>query len=286
MELFTGVVLVGLFFMFLYIKESEKQKKRKLLKKTTSSKGTRKKQTTSKERSESVGAKKTAQLQDLRKKLEAAEKKPISRLAIKEMLQRPPLPYETQKPWSPEEVEIYEEMVLTADESQKKENNDLSLKNKDESQKKESASEVVDILIDSIDFDNRPIFEEKNKGYILVVDDSKSVRVILEKLLIGYGYKVITQNDAYAALEFLKGVKDFPSVLITDIEMPKMDGFELIRAIRGSFGKQGENLAVIAMTAHLNLHFEIAAEEHVNGFLPKPFKNQDLLDQLTFLIQE
>lgn len=126
-----------------------------------------------------------------------------------------------------------------------------------------------------------PIQQIPDSVHILLVDDSKVVRVKTEKLLVNKGYEVTTAVDGIDALAKLETLR--PSIIITDIEMPNLDGFGLVRNIRGNL--RTAEIPVIVMTSHVNLHLDIAATEGINGFLPKPFNDQDLLDQVAFLCE-
>ena len=66
---------------------------------------------------------------------------------------------------------------------------------------------------------------------IMIVDDSLTVRKITGRLLEREGYKVLTARDGVDAIEQLAEVK--PDVMLVDIEMPRMDGFDLTRNVRG-----------------------------------------------------
>lgn len=127
----------------------------------------------------------------------------------------------------------------------------------------------------------KPDVSTENSVHILLVDDSKVVRVKTEKLLLNKGYAVTTAVDGIDALAKLETLK--PSIIITDIEMPNLDGFGLVRNVRGNL--RTAEIPVIVMTSHVNLHLDIAATEGINGFLPKPFNDQDLLDQVAFLCE-
>lgn len=123
---------------------------------------------------------------------------------------------------------------------------------------------------------------QPTRTLILLVDDSKVVRVKTEKLLSNMGYDVATAIDGIDALAKLETIR--PDLIITDIEMPNLDGFGLVRSVRGNAATA--EIPIIVMTSHVNLHLDIAATEGINGFLPKPFVDQDLLDQVAFLAQE
>ena len=121
-----------------------------------------------------------------------------------------------------------------------------------------------------------PVIKQK----VLLVDDSKVVRIKTEKLLTGGGYEVLSAIDGIDALSKLENFN--PDLIVTDIEMPNLDGFGLVRNIRNN--DLTREIPIIVMTSHVNLHLDIAATEGINGFLPKPFNEQDLLDQVAFLV--
>lgn len=122
---------------------------------------------------------------------------------------------------------------------------------------------------------------QSDRAKILLVDDSKVVRVKTEKLLEANGYEVLSAVDGLDALAKLESFR--PDAIITDIEMPNLDGFGLVRNVRGN--EKTAKIPIIVMTSHVNLHLDIAATEGINGFLPKPFNEQDMLDQVAFLVE-
>ncbi|NLO52017.1 MAG: response regulator [Bacteroidales bacterium] len=80
---------------------------------------------------------------------------------------------------------------------------------------------------------------------ILVVDDEKSVRAVIKAAMEYYGYKVTVACNGKEGLEYFNHGDDI-KLVITDINMPVMDGIELARAIRNS---TKSNTPIIAMTA-------------------------------------
>jgi PAS domain S-box-containing protein len=82
---------------------------------------------------------------------------------------------------------------------------------------------------------------------ILIVDDEADARHLLSRLLRDFGAEVITAGSAPEAIDFLK--KHHPNVMVSDIGMPGMDGFELIRAIRAMRPDPASQVAAIAVTA-------------------------------------
>ena len=109
---------------------------------------------------------------------------------------------------------------------------------------------------------------------VMVVDDSLTVRKISGRLLARHGYHVLTAKDGVDALEQLADV--LPDVMLLDIEMPRMDGFELARNIRGD--KRLQHIPIIMITSRTaDKHRQLAAEIGVNHYLGKPYDEDDLL---------
>ncbi|MCL2885434.1 MAG: Hpt domain-containing protein [Betaproteobacteria bacterium] len=109
---------------------------------------------------------------------------------------------------------------------------------------------------------------------VMVVDDSLTVRKITSRLLAREGYQVTLAKDGVDALEQL--IDDLPDVILSDIEMPRMDGFDLVRNIRAD--ERLSALPVIMITSrtadkHRNYAFEIGA----NHYLGKPYDEDELL---------
>ncbi len=109
---------------------------------------------------------------------------------------------------------------------------------------------------------------------ILVVDDSITVRRVTQRLLLREGYRVAMAADGLQALERLQ--EEVPAVVLTDIEMPRMDGFDLARNIRGD--ARLKNLPIIMITSRIaQKHNEHAAELGVNHYLGKPYAEDELM---------
>ena len=109
---------------------------------------------------------------------------------------------------------------------------------------------------------------------VMVVDDSLTVRKITSRLLSREGYQVILAKDGVDALEQLLDV--MPDVILSDIEMPRMDGFDFVRNVRAD--ERLRELPVIMITSrtadkHRNYAFEIGA----NHYLGKPYDEEALL---------
>ena len=109
---------------------------------------------------------------------------------------------------------------------------------------------------------------------VMVVDDSLTVRRVTQRLLVREGYRVVTAKDGLDALERL--AEERPAVLLSDIEMPRMDGFDLVRNVRNDARLEG--LPVIMITSRIaQKHRDYAAELGVDHYLGKPYSEEELL---------
>jgi len=114
----------------------------------------------------------------------------------------------------------------------------------------------------------------KQAPLILVVDDSITVRRVTQRLLKREGYRVALAADGLLALEVLQGER--PSVVLSDIEMPRMDGFDLVRNIRAD--ARLKDLPVIMITSRIaEKHRDYARELKVDHYLGKPYPEDELL---------
>jgi chemosensory pili system protein ChpA (sensor histidine kinase/response regulator) len=109
---------------------------------------------------------------------------------------------------------------------------------------------------------------------VLVVDDSITVRRVTQRLLQREGYRVALAADGLQALERL--AEERPTVVLSDIEMPRMDGFDLARNIRADARWAG--LPIVMITSRIaEKHREHAKELGVNHYLGKPYSEEELL---------
>lgn len=109
---------------------------------------------------------------------------------------------------------------------------------------------------------------------VLVVDDSITVRRVTQRLLTREGYRVALAADGLQALEKL--AEELPSVVLSDIEMPRMDGFDLARNIRGD--SRLAHLPIVMITSRIaEKHREHAKELGVNHYLGKPYSEEELM---------
>jgi chemotaxis protein histidine kinase CheA/ActR/RegA family two-component response regulator len=117
---------------------------------------------------------------------------------------------------------------------------------------------------------------------VLVVDDSLSQRRALEQLLIDAGYRVRTARDGIEAAEMLVQFK--PEVVLTDLEMPRMNGIELAAHIRTK--ENIRSLPVIMITSRTTQkHRQMAHDAGVDAYFTKPVLDEDLLVKMQDLME-
>ena len=118
---------------------------------------------------------------------------------------------------------------------------------------------------------------------VLVVDDSLTVRRVTQRLLTREGYRVVLAKDGIDALERL--AEERPQVVLSDIEMPRMDGFDLVRNMRSD--ARLATLPVIMITSRIaQKHRDYAAQLGVNHYLGKPYSEEELLSLVGRYVQE
>jgi len=109
---------------------------------------------------------------------------------------------------------------------------------------------------------------------VMIVDDSLTVRKIAGRLLSREGYHVLAAKDGVDALEQLLDI--VPDVMLVDIEMPRMDGFDLTRNVRAD--ARLKNVPIIMITSRTaEKHRNYAREIGVNHYLGKPYQEEELL---------
>jgi len=119
--------------------------------------------------------------------------------------------------------------------------------------------------------------KEKRASVVMVVDDSVTVRKVTTRLLERSGYDVITAKDGVDAIATLQDQK--PDIMLLDIEMPRMDGFEVATLVRHD--EKLKDIPIIMITSRTGQkHKERALSLGVNEYLGKPFQEHDLLDNI------
>jgi chemosensory pili system protein ChpA (sensor histidine kinase/response regulator) len=117
---------------------------------------------------------------------------------------------------------------------------------------------------------------------IMVVDDSLTVRKVTQRLLEREGYRVLLAKDGVDALEQMQETR--PDLMLVDIEMPRMDGFDLTRNVRGNDATAA--LPIIMITSRTaDKHRNVALGLGVDAYFGKPFQEDALLAAITGLLE-
>ena len=112
---------------------------------------------------------------------------------------------------------------------------------------------------------------------VLIVEDSPSVRRLIEVSVRPLGVKIIAAEDGLAGLEMARS--EMPDVILLDIGLPGIDGWEVLRELRSD--PITADISVIIVTAHAQPEVAAAAERRgADGFITKPFRPGHLREEI------
>jgi chemosensory pili system protein ChpA (sensor histidine kinase/response regulator) len=115
----------------------------------------------------------------------------------------------------------------------------------------------------------------------LVVDDSITVRRVTQRLLERNGMRVLTARDGMDAISVLQ--ENTPDIILLDIEMPRMDGYEVAAQVRAD--PRLKDIPIIMITSRVGeKHRARAIELGVDDYLGKPYQESQLLDAIAPLV--
>jgi DNA-binding response OmpR family regulator len=119
------------------------------------------------------------------------------------------------------------------------------------------------------------------KHKVLVVDDDPLMASVLGELMCAHGYDVNVMNSAIEAISEIE--KEIPSLIISDINMPDMDGYEFCRTIRGRF--MDKVIPIILVTGGYSIEERLLGlEAGADDFLIKPFRTKEILLRASALV--
>lgn len=122
---------------------------------------------------------------------------------------------------------------------------------------------------------------------ILVVEDEEGLRELLEFMLIDLGAKVVLAQNGVEALEKLQHQETTFDLVISDIQMPKMNGIELLQTLRGN--KDLDQPRFLFSTGGVNVDLDDKTNEIAklcDGYITKPFSNENLIDKINEIFKE
>jgi chemosensory pili system protein ChpA (sensor histidine kinase/response regulator) len=122
-----------------------------------------------------------------------------------------------------------------------------------------------------------------HRATVMVVDDSLTVRRVTQRLLEREGYRVLLAKDGVEALEQIQSPETRPDLMLVDIEMPRMDGFDLTRNVRGNDATHG--IPIVMITSRTaDKHRNYALGLGVDAYFGKPFQEDVLLAAIEGLL--
>ncbi len=126
----------------------------------------------------------------------------------------------------------------------------------------------------------RMVAAERGK-HILVVDDSPSVRRVVGNMLKQHGWQVQMARDGVEALEMI--TNETPAAVLLDIEMPRMDGYELMATVRAQ--EQYRTLPLVILTSRAAAkHQQRAMQLGASAYVVKPYQDEELISMLNTLV--
>ena len=128
----------------------------------------------------------------------------------------------------------------------------------------------------------KEVARQVRRPTVMVVDDSLTVRRVTQRLLEREGYRVQPAKDGVEALEFI--AQGAPDLMLVDIEMPRMDGFDLTRNVRGN--EATKDIPIIMITSRTaDKHRNVALGLGVNAYYGKPYQEPVLLAAIAELLK-
>jgi two-component system chemotaxis response regulator CheY len=112
---------------------------------------------------------------------------------------------------------------------------------------------------------------------VLLIDDSRTMREVLKVYLMGGRYEFVEANTGSYALDVLR--RERVDLVIADVNMPQMDGFQFVRAVRASNTSTVRSVPIILVTSDKSEHVRQQARDvHVDAFMQKPVSATKLLE--------
>ena len=146
-----------------------------------------------------------------------------------------------------------------------------------------SSAPAADAKEETTEADNAEVFSGKR---ILLAEDNELNQMIAEAILTEQGFEVEIASDGTVAVEKMKAASPgYYDIILMDIQMPKMDGYEAARQIRALPEKEKADILIVAVTANaFEEDKKIALEAGMNGHLAKPYDIPEMMKTLKELL--
>lgn len=121
------------------------------------------------------------------------------------------------------------------------------------------------------------------KRKILVIDDKEELLMLVEIIFLDTGYEIISTTDSNMAFEYV--VKEKPDIVILDIMMPKMNGWDVLKQIKGN--QATKNIPVLILSVKADREdAEKSKELGADAIMRKPFQSKKLIEVVNKIISE
>lgn len=117
---------------------------------------------------------------------------------------------------------------------------------------------------------------------VLVVDDSRTIRTIIRRILLELGYEVCEAGNGVEALKAVAAEKDAVKLVLVDWNMPEMNGFELLKQLRQDPALSQLKIVMVTTETEMD-HMASALEAGADEYIMKPFTKDILVEKLEYI---
>jgi len=117
---------------------------------------------------------------------------------------------------------------------------------------------------------------------VMIVDDSRTIRTIIRRILLELGYEVCEAGNGVEALKVFEVEKDAVKLVLVDWNMPEMNGFELLKQLRHDPGLSWLKIVMVTTETEMD-HMASALEAGADEYIMKPFTKDILVEKLEYI---
>ncbi|MGA3346074.1 MAG: response regulator [Terracidiphilus sp.] len=117
---------------------------------------------------------------------------------------------------------------------------------------------------------------------VLIVDDSRTIRTIIRRILIGLGYEVCEAGNGIEALQVIEAERAEVKLVLADWNMPEMNGFELLQRLRQDSSLSSMKIIMVTTETEMD-HMASALEAGADEYVMKPFTKEILVEKLEYV---